>query len=175
MIDFHGTLMVSDCQIKRKSLFYFHPIWETNTTSGVKIRKESLLSFYPIRKVVGLLSGFRWFVKLSNSKLYPNYDLIERLNRIGEDSSMKIYVVSAAHESSRDIMEGEIKKIGLKNFACLILRDNIFESHTKYKVEMAKELHADEVVEDCLHYGLAIKKALPNAVVRCPNWYRKLA
>lgn len=153
MIDFHGTLMVSDSQVK----------------------KESLLSFYPIRKVVGFLSGFRFFVKMSNSVLYPNENLIERLNKIGMDSSIKIYVVSAACESSRDIMESEIKRIGLKNFACLILRQNIFESHTNYKVEVAKELHVDEVVEDCLHYGLAIKKALPNAIVRCPDWHNILA
>lgn len=153
MIDFHGTLMVSEGQIK----------------------KESLLSFYPVRKTVGFMSGFRWFVRFSNSKLYPNYNLIERLNRLGQDSSIKIYIVSAACESSRSIMEEELKKIGLTNFSGLILRKDFFQSHTDYKVEMAGKLSADVVVEDCFHYGRAIKEAFPHILVRCPNWHSKLA
>lgn len=154
MIDFHGTLMVSEG----------------------KHKKEGLLSFYPIRKIVGFLSGFTWFVKFSNSKLSPNYELIERLNRIGKDSiGVKIYVVSAACEASRSIMEKELENIGLRNFSGLILRDDIFESHTKYKVRVAKKICADVVVEDCLLYGRAIKKSLPHVVVRCPNWHSKLA
>lgn len=153
MIDFHGTLMVSKGQIK----------------------KESLLSFYPIRKMVGFLSGFNWFVRFSNSKLYPNYDLIERLNRIGQDSSVKIFVVSAAGETSRKIMEEEIARIGLKNFSGLFLRERLFQSHSEYKVQMAGKLSADVVVEDCIYYGRAIKKAFPNVLVRCPDWHSKLA
>lgn len=153
MIDFHGTLMVSEG----------------------KNKKEGLLSFYPVRKIVGFLSGFRFFVKFSNSILYPNYKLIERLNKIGIDSSVSIYVVSAAHETARSIMEEEIKNIGLENFSGLILRDNFFEAHTDYKVRIAKKLSVNVVVEDCIHYGKAIKKAVPQAMVRCPDWHTKLA
>jgi len=157
MIDFHGTLMVSDGQVK----------------------KESFLSFYPIRKVIGFLSGFKFFIRISNSVLYPNAELIERLNKIGRSSSVMIFVVSAAHETARDIMEEDIKSIGLENFSGLILRDDFFESHTHYKVRIAKKLSADVVVEDCFHYGRAIKNALredgKEAEVRCPDWHSILA
>lgn len=151
MIDFHGTLKES----ARDGLI------------------SKMLTFFLFRKLLGIMSGFRWFVNFANQRLVPNIGLIQKLNYFSDSPENLVVVVSAACESTRDIMEKELEDMGL-DYDYLILRERFLQSHTKYKVGVAKKIHRFcktlTVVEDCFHYGKAIKKAIPKAIVRCPNW-----
>lgn len=131
MVDFHGTLKIK--------------------------RGASLINkFVLCREVLGLLSGFKWFVIFMNSNMVVNTELIEKINNLKCSCCAEVVVTSAATKKARVCMEQSLAETKLL-YDELRLRKSFWERHSSYKKRMALELLPIVVFEDCEYYADVIE------------------